>query len=214
MSTENLVGKQFGQWSVIERAENNKYGNSQWVCQCNCDAKTIQVILGYRLRNQSSVRCQLCANKLNSEYHTKHGGKGTRLYSIWKGIKSRCNNPNNQAYEYYGAKGVRVCDEWKESFETFKNWSVQNGYSDNLTIDRIDTNGNYEPSNCRWVSMEDQNKNKTSNVILTYNNESHTLSEWSQITGIHRKTIKSRIDRNGWSIERALTTPVKKQKGA
>ena len=106
-----------------------------------------------------------------------------------------------------------MCEEWTDSFETFRNWSLQNGYNDNLTIDRIDTNGNYEPNNCRWVSMEEQNKNKTSNVILTYNNESHTLSEWSQITGIHRKTIKSRICRDGWSVERALTTPVKNKKG-
>ena len=140
----------------------------------------------------------------------KHGdacrGKITRLYRIWHNMKSRCTNVNKPDYKYYGAKGIKICEEW-EDYLTFKQWAINNGYADNLTIDRIDSNGNYCPENCRWITIQKQQTNKQSNRILVFNNEAHTISEWAQILNISRGLIKDRI-RAGWSVERALTEPV------
>lgn len=105
--------------------------------------------------------------------------------------------------KWYGAKGVRMCEEWK-SPETFYDWAIKNGYREGLTIDRIDPNGDYAPNNCRWISMSDQQNNKTSNHILTLNGVSHTLTEWSVLTGIPRTTITNRI-KLGWTVEETLT---------
>lgn len=122
-------------------------------------------------------------------------------------MRSRCNNPNHIGYEFYGGKGIRVIAEW-DNFLNFYDWAMSNGYSDRLTIDRIDNTKNYCPTNCRWVSMTVQNNNRSCNHFLTHNNETHTVSEWSVITGINRYTILDRIENRNWTVEDALTTPV------
>ena len=133
----------------------------------------------------------------------KHGMSGTRLHHIWKSMKQRCNDPKCKNYKNYGAKGISVCGEWND-FEVFANWSFKNGYSDELTIDRIDSNGNYEPSNCRWASYKIQENNRSSNRHIELNGISHTLAEWSDITGIKIATIHARLKR-GWNPEKALS---------
>ena len=133
----------------------------------------------------------------------RHGGRHTRLYNIWRGMRQRCSNPNGTRNNIYYAKGIKVCEEW-ESFPVFREWALQNGYRDDLSIDRIDVNGNYEPSNCRWVDQITQQNNKTSNRIIVYKGEAHTICEWARIKGINSGTLWARINVSKWDIERAL----------
>ena len=133
---------------------------------------------------------------------------GDRLYHIYKSMVVRCTKPNHPTYKNYGARGVKVCDEWLMNRRSFFIWAVANGYRDDLTIDRIDVNGDYCPENCRWVDWITQNNNRGSNRILTAHGVSHTLAEWSRITGLMPRTIANRIDCQGWSEERAIITPL------
>jgi Fic family protein len=127
-------------------------------------------------------------------------------------MKSRCYYKGNNRYEYYGGRGIVVCDEWKNNFIAFYEWAMSNGYSDELSIDRIDLNGNYEPSNCRWATKVEQANNKSNNRFITFNNQTHTASQWAKITGIKEATIRYRIIHSNWNVERALTTPVRNAK--
>jgi len=120
---------------------------------------------------------------------------------------SRCYCKSFTNFKNYGGRGITVCKEWKEDFRLFRDWALSHGYSDELTLDRKDVNGNYEPSNCRWITNKEQQHNKRTNRLITWNGETHTLKQWSEITGIHPKTISKRIDR-GWTIEEALSKGV------
>lgn len=133
----------------------------------------------------------------------KHEKSNTRIYRIWSEMKTRCYLKTCNIYKNYGGRGITICKEWLDDFMNFYNWAMSNGYTDELTIDRIDVNGNYEPSNCRWATNEIQQNNKRNNRIIVLNGVSHTLSEWSKITGINGGTISKRI-KSGWTIERAL----------
>lgn len=133
----------------------------------------------------------------------KHGFTKTRLYNIWKSMRQRCKNPKCLNYKNYGGKGISVCNEW-DDFKVFSKWALKNGYTEELTLDRIDVKENYNPLNCRWVSYKIQENNKTSNRYLELNGEIHTLAEWSDITGIKIGTIHARLKR-GWNVEKALT---------
>lgn len=129
----------------------------------------------------------------------------TRIYRTWCNMKGRCYRKTAKRYNLYGGRGIKVCDEWKNSFIAFYDWALNNGYQDNLTIDRINVNGNYEPSNCRWVSNLEQQSNRSNNRFITYNNMTKTLSEWARIYNLNFKTLQKRID-EGWSVEKALKT--------
>lgn len=135
-----------------------------------------------------------------------HGASKTRLYSIWTAMKRRCMNPNCADFQNYGGRGIGICNDWINSYEEFSDWAYKNGYSNALTIDRIDVNGNYEPMNCRWVSKPFQSNNRRSNKLLTYNGKTQNLKKWAEDTGISRNTISSRLNLYGWSVEKALTT--------
>lgn len=132
-----------------------------------------------------------------------HKQSNTRLYGIWCAMKRRCNNKNTIAYADYGGRGIQVCDEWLNNYVAFMEWALSNGYSEILSIDRIDNDGNYEPSNCRWVDSVAQVANRRSNVVYTYNSESHIISEWASIFGIPYKTLHYRLS-HGWDIADAL----------
>lgn len=131
-----------------------------------------------------------------------------RLGKILSGMKQRCYNPNNAKYPIYGGRGIKVCEEWKDNFLSFYEWAVLNGYRNDLSIDRIDSNGNYEPSNCRWATQKEQQNNRRTNHLLMYNGETKTVEGWAETTGIAPATIRKRIE-YGWSVEDALTMPVK-----
>ena len=131
---------------------------------------------------------------------------GTRLYSIWSHMKQRTTDQNVDRYEHYGGKGIAICKEWKD-YEKFKEWALLNGYQDSLTIDRIDNDGNYEPSNCRWADKITQANNTSRNHFIEFNGEIKTIAEWARKIGIKREALYNRIYNYGWSIEKALNTP-------
>ncbi len=137
----------------------------------------------------------------------KHNCTGTRLHNIWMGIKRRCYGKNDTCYKSYGAKGIILCEEWHE-FVNFKAWSDVNGYKENLVIDRRNTYGNYEPSNCRWITQKDNTRNTSRTKFYTFNGETKTLGEWGEILNIAYMTLFRRLEK-GKSVEEAFTTPVK-----
>ena len=207
---EDLTGKKFGRWTVIKRVENNERGDSMWLCQCSCERHTLRVVNGGSLRQGKSTSCGCLKieNRLKCKDVHKHTGE--RIYRIWLDMKQRCTNPKNTYYSNYGGRGIKPCYEWYNSFMKFYNWSISNGYQDNLTLDRIDGNKGYSPDNCRWISRKAQANNTRTNIILDFNGESHTMAEWSDILNISYMALCHRIER-GWSIERALTSPVQKK---
>lgn len=153
--TVDLTGERFGRLTVVSR--NGSKGNSAtWNCKCDCGNDC--VITHRELVSGDTKSCGCIRKERNN--NTKHGQRWTRLYGVWSGMKQRCSNPNNHAYRYYGAKGVCTCEEWQKDFMVFYDWAMSNGYRKNLTIDRINPFGNYEPSNCRWISLSEQAKNK------------------------------------------------------
>ena len=217
---KDLTGQKFNRLEVIKLLGKNEKGRYTYLCRCDC-GKLKEVMGVYLTTNQvkscgclmveESRKNALKRNKGN-KFGLKHGKHGCRLYRIWKGMNERCSSSNKN----YGGRGIRVCEEWKTSFQNFYKWSMANGYNPDVkrgecTIDRIDNNGNYEPSNCRWVDFKTQSRNKRSNRVITFRGETKTLAEWSTITGINRKTITTRIDELSWSIEKALTTPPRKR---
>lgn len=135
--------------------------------------------------------------------YEKHGKRKTRLYRIWANIKTRCLNPHDPHYKNWGGRGITICEDWKNSFQSFYDWAVCNGYSENLTIDRIDCYGNYEPSNCRWITHLEQVKNKTTNIIITYGNKSMNCSEWAKELNLGHDTVRQRYHK-GYSPEECL----------
>lgn len=137
-----------------------------------------------------------------------HGMSHTRLHNIWLTMRQRCEKPQCSTYHKYGVKGIKVCAEWR-SFEVFRDWAFANGYSENLTIDRIDPHGDYEPSNCRWATQKEQQNNRSNNVVLTYKGVTNQIGEWSEITGIPLRILYDRYYR-GWDVDRIFEQPIRK----
>ena len=159
-----------------------------WLCKCECGNETI--VSKVNLLNNHTKSCGCLKHEA---YNFSHKKKNTRIYNIWTNIKTRCYNKNRKNFYNYGGRGITVCDEWKKDFMSFYNWAMANGYNDTLTIDRIDVNGNYEPSNCRWVDIYTQANNKRTNHFLTYNGNTHTLAEWARIYNINYKLFQKKI---------------------
>ena len=207
----SLIGQKFGRLTVIDRAD-NKGNRAMWKCVCSCPNKNVCVVSTQNLKNGHTKSCG--CYKLETVLKLKtinktHGMTGTRIFTIWQKMKARCYNPKDKRYTDYGDRGITVCDEWKNDFQAFYEWSIDNGYKDNLSIDRIDNNNGYTPKNCRWSTVKTQNNNKRSNHLLTYNNETHTISEWAKIKKIKYVTLERRLNRLKWSVSKALNTPVK-----
>ena len=136
-----------------------------------------------------------------------HRASKSKLFFIWQAMRRRCYDDKNISFQHYGGRGITVCEEWKLSFESFQAWSLQNGYEEGLSIDRIDVNGNYEPNNCRWVAKTLQSSNRRDSVWLTFKGETKILTDWADILSINQSAIRERL-RRGWSVEDALTVPV------
>lgn len=181
---QNLIGKNFGRLKVLS-LENIDNHNVKWNCICECGNHT--VVSANNLRSGGTLSCGCYKKERIKEGTVIHNGTKTRIYKIYAKMLQRCNNKNDISYLRYGGRGIKVCKEWASSrtgFIEFRNWALANGYSDELTIDRIDNDGNYEPTNCRWVTYKVQANNKRNNKYINYKGETHTMSEWSEITGI------------------------------
>lgn len=140
----------------------------------------------------------------------KHGLSNTRLHRIWHSMYCRCYYSSTNQYKNYGGRGIKVCEEWKhmQGFINFYNWAMNNGYKENLTLDRINNDGNYEPSNCRWATKKEQSNHRTNNVYYTFNGETKTSKQWCEIYNVSQTTLLDRLKR-GWSLEEALTISTK-----
>ena len=196
----DLSGKTFGNWLVIKYIGQTKSKASQWLCRCLLCNKEKIVLVG-NLTSGKSTACRKCGIK------DGHKMSHTRLYNIYRHMITRCYCNTCDCYSDYGGRGITICKEWKENFLSFVNWSLNNGYSENLTIDRIDVNKGYSPENCRWTTLEEQQRTHKRRLIeLTFKGQTKCITEWSRILNISQFTISRRL-KKGWSVERTLSTP-------
>jgi hypothetical protein len=144
-------------------------------------------------------------------FQTKHGLRNHPLYAIWLQMKQRCYNENNASYPGYGGRGISVCSEWKDDFAVFYDWAINSGWQKGLSIERVDFNGNYEPSNCTWIPMSEQSKNTRLTHKITFNGETHSVGSWAKIIGISESTLRFRLRSRNYTIEEALSKPVDKK---
>ena len=207
---EDLTGRKFNRLTVKEFFETRKNRKSYWVCVCDCGNEVIGRSDQLKDGNTKSCGCyKRETDAINASKNHTHKGSRTRLYHIWQNMKSRCYNKNDNYYNIYGEKGVTICDEWKNDFSKFREWSEENGYNDELTIDRRDVSGGYNPNNCRWANQKEQANNRTSNLLIKHNGIERSLKQWSEELGIKYSTIHSRYYR-GYRGEE-LFKPVKKR---
>jgi hypothetical protein len=198
----DLIGEKYGRLTVLEKLPERRNRRVVWLCRCDC-GNYDQVPTG-ELRSGKHLSCGCYQRERASQASLTHGQTKTRLYRIWCAMIKRCENENAEGYENYGGRGISVCEEWRNDFEVFRNWALSHGYSEKLTIERNDVNGNYCPENCRWATRDEQMNNTRRTRHFEYNGEIHTLREWSEITGIPFTRLKGRLQR-GWSIEKTLT---------
>lgn len=191
-------GAKFGMLTIIEKYLDDPKIGDLWYTECECGNKTIKN--GKRLLS-GTISCGCMCHAHNS--HPKHGKHGHPLYRRWSSMKTRCMNKNQPAYKNYGGRGISVCKEWVDSFEAFYEWAINNGFSENLSLDRIDVNGDYSPENCRWATPSEQSNNRRKNHIITVCAESLTIAQASEKYGVRPDTILARI-RRGWSDEESV----------
>lgn len=200
----DLTGKRFGRLIVIKRADEKKYGQVTWLCKCDCGNETL--VTTCSLNSQNTKSCGCYARELQRDLHKKHSSSFSPIYRIHSHMISRCYNSNVERYKNYGGRGITVCDEWQgeNGFLNFYKWAVENGYSDGLSIERIDVNGNYEPSNCKWITMREQKYNTTRSILITLGSETHCLAEWCELKNLNYPKVYQRIHKLKWTYERAL----------
>lgn len=204
MKDIELVGKHFGRLTVLSRAGSDKRGEARWSCMCTCGNTTIANASS--LKSGNTMSCGCISKELLLERNQTHGlckdknGKKPRLYNIWVRMRQRCCDANSSDYARYGGRGISVCSEWSD-FMTFYNWAMANGYKNNLSIERENVNGNYEPTNCSWITLKDQARNKRNSLFFTYKGEKKTLTEWSEILGLKYSTLRMKL-RNGETLEK------------
>lgn len=210
----DLIGKRFGRLTVIKRAENDKYSTARWLCKCDCGGETITS--SGHLNSGHTKSCGCFSREVASEKALKnkcfytHGLSNNKTFRrisyIRASMKARCYNPKNHNYPRYGGRGIKICDEWLNSENgmiNFYNWAINNGYQDNLTIDRIDVNGNYEPGNCRWATAKEQANNKRNNITINYKGEIIKLTDIAEKMKINPRILRDRL-RRGWTVERTI----------
>ena len=196
----DLSGRDVGYVHVDKYCGKDRYHNMYYYCTCNyCGFHTIMSADSLNSKTTKTCGCL--------KYH--HNKVFTRLYNIRGSIIRRCYNKSSAEYHKYGGRGITICDEWlnkEDGFKNFYKWAMNNGYQDDLSIDRINNNGNYCPENCRWANVKVQSNNRSTCIYVKYKNYIFNVGQWSEITGIHRSTILNRFDR-GWNIDDALRTP-------
>lgn len=197
---EDLTGRTYGRWYVVCDSGNRRNNKRLWHCKCSC-GNTSDVTTG-DLNSGKSTSCGC----YKIERQTTHGMSNTKLYKVWRAMHDRCYNKNTEAYKNYGNRGITVCDRWHK----FENFLEDMGEPKNFeSIDRINNNGNYEPENCRWATMEDQANNKRNTRFILLNNERKSITAYSGISGINKNTIYARLS-NGWDNNKIINTKTKR----
>jgi len=200
---KNLIGNVYDMLTVIAFSHNVRISNGYryfWKCKCECGniiVRRADGLLGKGVKSCGCYREKILAKhnfKINNP-RKSHEMTKTRLYKIYSKMKERCYYVNYSEYHLYGGRGIKICDEWLNGFESFRDWSFKNGYIENLSIDRIDYNGNYEPDNCRWVDKYTQANNKRNNIVLTYQDKTMTLPEWARYLNLPYTTLANRYRR-------------------
>jgi len=203
----DLTGQKFNRLIVLKRYYKMAHP-VYWLCRCDCGKE--HVVEGNKIKSGEIKSCGCLKQEFvdNGGWNKKHGLTKTRIYSIWRSMKQRCTNPVSAAIKKnYQDRGITVCSEWHD-FEKFKNWAFVNGYSENLTIERMDNNKGYSPDNCKWATITEQANNKRSNAKITYNGVTQNISQWARQLNIRSDTLRQRLINLGWSVEKALSTPV------
>lgn len=184
----DLTGQRFGRLFVLERksidfnfSNGTHHKKIKYICKCDCG--TIKEVSSNSLIKGYTTSCGCYQKEILSNMSSKHGQSGTRLYNIWCNIKNRCTNKNNKSYKDYGERGITVCNEWN-NFEKFMKWALENGYTDELTIERIDVNGNYCPDNCKWIPKSEQANNTRRSIIVEIEGEKKSLSQWIRLMNL------------------------------
>lgn len=212
---KDRIGQKFGRLTILEYRPKNQRG--RFVCQCECG--TIKEINCSHLISGKVSSCGCLAKELKTQrnkgnkFAVLHCKSNTRLYQVWLDMKQRCYNPKQVGYKWYGNLGIKVCKEWKNDYLSFEKWAVQNGYKDNLTIDRIDCKGDYEPNNCRWVDWKTQSRNKKDTILITYNGKTQCLKDWCAELKKPYPTVANRIH-DGWQPKYALLVPKNVRRGS
>lgn len=209
---KDLKGRKIGRLTVIEHTgftEPNKHGRryALWYCKCDCGnyCEVSSANLG-----KGTNSCGCLAKEHLAEMtkgNITHGMTGTHLYRCYHQMLNRCYKPKNDHYHMYGGRGIAVCEEWRNDFKAFRDWAFRNGYQEGLSLDRIDVNGNYKPSNCRWIAMKDQCHNKRQSRLYAFNGKVQDIAQWAKEYGLKYATLAGRLNR-GWDIETALTKKI------
>jgi hypothetical protein len=190
------INERFGRLTVLEevpRESRPSPTGRYYLCQCDCGNQ--KIVRAYNLTSGNSSSCGCLQKEIVANIQKKHGLKNSRLYVVWQHMRGRCERKTDKAYKWYGGRGITICEEWRNDFQAFYDWAMANGYADNLTIDRIDVNGNYEPNNCRWISNAEQQRNKRDNVRITFEGRTQTISEWAKefncyTSSVYREILK------------------------
>ena len=199
----------YGKLTPVEEVCVTKNGEKHRMVRCKCDCGAEKLISVYSLVRGLSTSCG-CTTFRHIAAKTRmhsHGLRNTRMYHIWVDMKQRCYNPNHEAYGRYGGAGVEVCDEWRDNPVAFFSWMYDHGYSESMTIDRIDNSKGYCPGNCRLATMKEQSRNRRNSVHVLYRGKDRILAELAEEHGIKSGVVHARLKR-GWDVERALSTPV------
>ena len=186
----DLTGNRYGRLTVLQEDGKTNHGDLRWLCKCDCG--NIKTITGSKLKRGWTKSCGCIQKEWASRNMSTHKMSNTTLYNVWLRIKSRCYYPKNNRYHRYGGRGIKMCPEWLD-FTNFYNWSMNNGYKEGLTIERIDIDKDYEPSNCCWIPLEEQARNKSNTVWRTYQSRRMCMAQFSRETGISINVIRNRL---------------------
>lgn len=205
----DLIGRQFGRLTVVANlGQTGRSHDTRWLCRCSCGGE--KAVLASHLKD-GHVRSCGCLRKetnvIRNKESSKHGLSQHRLFHVWSSMKNRCLNVASRSYRRYGGRGIKVCDEWKTDFYAFYVWSIENGYADNLTIDRINNDGPYSPDNCRWATIDVQANNKSICKYIEYKGVRRTIAQWAKLLGFPAATLGRRL--KTWDLETAMTKPLR-----
>ncbi len=201
------TGQKFNRLTFVKFIE-VKNKTTYWEVKCDCGF--IKTISSSGVVSGKIISCGCYRNQILRSPKT-HGGSHDTLYGLWRGIIQRCTDKNCKIYKHYGGRGISICNEWKNDYLVFKNWAIQNGYSKELSIERIENNGNYEPGNCRWATDKEQSRNRRNNVRITIDGVTKILKDWCIEYGVNSNSVSTRINR-GWNAIEALRTPMGPQR--